>query len=63
MAQTLTAHVGKMVRMWLFLVCLVAAAVWVITSEVRLRSRVTRRDNLGWMSERWLAEYRASHSG
>ena len=45
----------------LLIACLVLAPVLVIALAVRLRARV-RPLNLGWMSEQWLAAYRASHS-
>jgi hypothetical protein len=46
----------------LFIVCLVIVSVAVV---ILPRMRVPGRVNsapLGWMSEQWLAEHRASHS-
>jgi hypothetical protein len=46
--------------MWL----IISAVVTVIAVAVVSRRRVPGRVNeaqLGWVSERWLAEYRASH--
>jgi hypothetical protein len=45
----------------LLIACLVLAPVSVIALAVRLRARVLPV-SLGWMSEQWLASYRASHS-
>jgi len=49
----------------LFIV-VVAAAIVLIAVGIIPRMRVpggVNSANLGWMSERWLAEHRASHSG
>ena len=60
-AQTTQARLRKMDRMLLFLIaCVVLALVRVITSALTLRAG-PMPVSLGWMSERWLVEYRASH--
>ena len=46
--------------MLLMIVVLLALAAVVISSRVRLPGAVNRTQ-LGWMSQRWLADYRASH--
>jgi hypothetical protein len=46
--------------MLLITVVLIALLAIVISSRVRLPGRVNAA-NLGWMSEQWLTEYRASH--
>ena len=46
--------------MLLFFVILTAAAALIIGSRFRLPDGVSHT-KLGWMSERWLADYRASH--
>lgn len=43
------------------IVPLCAVAVYLITSGVRMPSRVIPT-TLGWMSEEWLADYRVSHA-
>jgi hypothetical protein len=45
----------------LAIVPLCAVAVYLITSGVRMPSRVIPTP-LGWMSEEWLADYRVSHA-
>ena len=48
--------------MLLFLIaCVVLALLSVIAAALRLRADPIPV-NLGWMSERWLVQYRASHS-
>jgi hypothetical protein len=44
-----------------FIVALIASAMFVIASEWRVR-RSTVATKLGTMSDRWLAEYRASYA-
>jgi hypothetical protein len=44
-----------------FIVALIASAMFVIASEWRFR-RSTVATKLGSMSDRWLAEYRASYA-
>jgi hypothetical protein len=46
--------------MLLIIVVLIALTAIVISSRVRVPGGVNPA-KLGWMSERWLAEYRASH--
>ena len=46
--------------MVLFLIVCLVALVWIVGSDLRLRADVNPV-KLGWMSERWLMEYRASH--
>ena len=45
----------------LVIVALFAAALCVISSGLRVPGSVTPT-KLGWMSDQWLAEYRASHA-
>lgn len=40
---------------------LLAVSAWGIVSAVRAR-RGVMPSQLGWMSDQWLAEYRASHA-
>lgn len=60
-AQTPTSRFRTNVSRVLLLVAGLVSPVSVDSLEVRPRLRV-RPANLGWMSERWLMEYRASHS-
>jgi hypothetical protein len=46
--------------MVLVIVALIAVAAVVIGSRLRVPGGIDQA-KLGWMSERWLAEYRASH--
>lgn len=55
------AYLPERVMLLFVIVALFAVAVCVIISGVRLpRSAIPTK--LGWMSEQWLAEYRASHA-
>jgi hypothetical protein len=47
--------------MVLFLIACIAVLMSAVISEVRRRARFVPA-NLGWMSEQWLAECRASQS-
>jgi hypothetical protein len=39
------------------------ALVWIAFAVIRrMRAGAVNAANLGWMSEQWLAEHRASHS-
>lgn len=60
--QTRRSALQKMEGVLLLLVVfLVATPAWLITAALRRRRRDTAA--LGWMSEHWLHEYRASQSG
>ena len=59
-AQTLITSFEKIPGMLLFVICLIVAAVWIIALEIRLRAGA-RPASLGWMTDQWLAEYRATH--
>ena len=45
----------------ILILTLVAVSAWGIASGVRVR-RSVMASQLGWMSDQWLAEYRASHA-
>ena len=47
-------------HMLLIVILLLALTAVVISSRLRVPGGVNR-GNLGWMSEQWLADYRASH--
>ena len=47
-------------NMLLIIVALIASGAIVIGSRVRIQGRANGAQ-LGWMSQQWLADYRASH--
>jgi hypothetical protein len=47
--------------MWLILGGVIVCVAAVILPRMQMRGNVNE-NALGWMSERWLAEHRASHS-
>lgn len=50
-------HGTGVTTMWLFVIVLLTLAVLIVLPRIW----VPARENHGWMSQQWLAEYRASH--